>query len=325
MYNIVQRRKLYYIISSIIIIPGLLAMIYGLATTGKPLKLSIDFTGGVYWEFKLAQAVPPADVRAVFTGFGLNDTAVTTLGGEDNHFQARIKSIEQATKEEIQAEIEQRFGTMDTLQYRLVGPSVGREVTRAAFIAVLFAAVAILAFIMFAFRNVPHPIRYGVCAITAMIHDILVTIGFVAIMGLFSNWEVDALFLTALLTVIGFSVQDTIVVFDRIRENNIRHRNENFETIANRSLLGDHWPIVDDPTQRNLHHGSHSAVRRRDDQAIYRRDANRPDQRYLLLDLQRRAVACDMGRLGDQTGATAQHHRDSLISQLRLAVRSSAG
>lgn len=237
MYNIVQHRKWYYLFSSIIIIPGLVAMAIGLFSTGRPLRLSIDFTGGVYWEFKLDQAVPPADVRAVFTDFGLNDTAVTTLGGEENHFQARFKSIEQNTKEAIQAELQSRFGGIETLQYRNVGPAVGREVTRAAFIAVLFAAVAILAFIVFAFRNVPHPLRYGVCAITAMIHDILVTIGFSAIMGFLANWEVDALFLTALLTVIGFSVQDTIVVFDRIRENNVRHRNENFETIANRSLL----------------------------------------------------------------------------------------
>jgi preprotein translocase SecF subunit len=237
MYNIVQHRKWYYLLSSIIIIPGLIAMIIGLVSTGRPLKLSIDFTGGVYWEFRLDQAVPPADIRDVFTGFGLNDTAVTTLGGEANHFQARVKTIEEGTKAAIQSELESRFGTLDTLQYRNVGPSIGQEVTRAAFIAVAFAAIAILAFIVFAFRNVPHPLRYGVCAITAMIHDILVTVGFAAIMGYFANWEVDALFLTALLTVIGFSVQDTIVVFDRIRENNVRHRNENFETIANRSLL----------------------------------------------------------------------------------------
>jgi preprotein translocase SecF subunit len=237
MYNIVQHRKWYYLLSSIIIIPGLIAMIIGLISTGRPLKLSIDFTGGVYWEFKLDQAVPSAEVRDVFIGFGLNDTAVTTLSGEANHFQARVKAIEEGTKVAIQSELENRFGTLETLQYRNVGPSIGQEVTRAAFIAVAFAALAILAFIVFAFRNVPHPLRYGVCAITAMIHDILVTVGFAAIMGYFANWEVDALFLTALLTVIGFSVQDTIVVFDRIRENNVRHRNENFETIANRSLL----------------------------------------------------------------------------------------
>ena len=162
MYNIVQHRKWYYIFSSIIIIPGLLVMLYSLATTGRPLKLSIDFTGGVYWEFKLDQAVPPADVRAVFTDLGLNDTAVTTLGGEANHFQARLKTIEQGTKETIQADLEQRFGAMETLQYRNVGPAVGHEVTRAAVIAVAFAAITILAFIIFAFRNVPHPMRYGV-------------------------------------------------------------------------------------------------------------------------------------------------------------------
>ena len=125
MYNIVQQRKWYYIFSSIIIIPGLLVMLFSLATTGRPLKLSIDFTGGVYWEFKLDQAVPPADVRAVFTDLGLNDTAVTTLGGEANHFQARLKTIEQGTKETIQADLEKRFGTMETLQYRNVGPAVG--------------------------------------------------------------------------------------------------------------------------------------------------------------------------------------------------------
>lgn len=237
MYNIVQHRKWYYIFSSIIIIPGVLVMLFSLATTGRPLRLSIDFTGGVYWEFKLNQAVPPADVRAVFTDLGLNDTAVTTLGGEANHFQTRLKTIEQSKKESIQAELEKRFGAIETLQYRNVGPAIGREVTRAAVIAVAFAAITILAFIVFAFRNVPHPGRYGVCAIIAMVHDILVTIGFSAIMGYLANWEVDALFLTALLTVIGFSVQDTIVVFDRIRENNARHRGESFETIANRSLL----------------------------------------------------------------------------------------
>ena len=116
-------------------------------------------------------------------------------------------------------------------------PAVGAEVTRAAAIAVGVAAVFILLFIIFAFRRVPNAFRYGVCAIAAMVHDILVTVGLFSLAGLFLGWEADALFLTALLTVIGFSVQDTIVVFDRIRENISRRRNEPFEMIANRSLL----------------------------------------------------------------------------------------
>ena len=126
---------------------------------------------------------------------------------------------------------------MEDLRFESVGPAVGAEVTRAAGIAVAVAALFILGFIIFAFRKVPNAFRYGVCAIAAMIHDILVTVGLFSIAGLVLGWEADALFLTALLTVIGFSVQDTIVVFDRIRENIPKRRGESFETIVNRSLL----------------------------------------------------------------------------------------
>jgi preprotein translocase SecF subunit len=118
-----------------------------------------------------------------------------------------------------------------------VSPAISQEVTRSAAIAVAIASGVILLWIWWAFRRVPNSFHYGVCAIIAMIHDILVTLGFMSIMGIFFGWEADALFLTAMLTVIGFSVQDTIVVFDRIRENIPKHRGENFETIANRSLL----------------------------------------------------------------------------------------
>jgi preprotein translocase SecF subunit len=114
---------------------------------------------------------------------------------------------------------------------------VGAEVTRAAFWAVLAAAALIIGYIVLAFRKVPNSFRYGVCAVIAMIHDILVTVGLFSIAGLVLNWEADALFLTAVLTVVGFSVQDTIVVFDRIRENTPKRRGESFETIVNRSLL----------------------------------------------------------------------------------------
>ena len=116
---------------------------------------------------------------------------------------------------------------MEELRFESVGPAVGAEVTRAAAIAVGVAALFILVFIIFAFRKVPNAFRYGVCAIAAMIHDILVTVGLFSIAGLVLGWEADALFLTAILTVIGFSVQDTIVVFDRIRENIPKRRGTN--------------------------------------------------------------------------------------------------
>ena len=118
-----------------------------------------------------------------------------------------------------------------------VSPSVGAEVASAAAIAILFAAAAILFYIWWAFRGVEHPIRYGTAAIIAMLHDILVVLGVEAMLGFFLGWEADALFLTALLTVIGFSVHDTIVVFDRVRENSRIYRRLEYETLVNHSIV----------------------------------------------------------------------------------------
>jgi protein translocase subunit secF len=115
---------------------------------------------------------------------------------------------------------------------------VSAESTRSAVIAVIAACVVILAYLTFAFRRAPHPVRYGVCAILAMIHDVLLVLGVASILGVVIGLEVDALFLTALLTVISFSVHDTIVVFDRIRENLVNRRpTETFDEIVNHSIV----------------------------------------------------------------------------------------
>jgi preprotein translocase SecF subunit len=102
---------------------------------------------------------------------------------------------------------------------------------------VIAATVVVTGFIMIAFRQVPNALRYGVCAIIAMVHDVLLVAGVMSLLGLVLGWEVDALFLTALLTVVGFSIQDTIVMFDRIRENIPKHLGEPYEAIVNRSVL----------------------------------------------------------------------------------------
>ena len=237
MYNLVQHRKKYYLISLILIVISFLLMAYSMATVGTPFRLSIDFTGGVYWEFTLGEQVQPGEVRDIFLAKGLTDTAVTTIGDDGNRLQARLKEVSPEVKAEIEQELGAQFGGIETLQYRNVGPSVGGEVTRTALIAVLFTSIAIVGWIVFAFRHVAHPLRFGISAVIAMLHDVVVTAGFGALLGILVGYEVDALFLTALLTVLGFSVQDTIVVFDRIRENSRRHMGEDFETITNRSLL----------------------------------------------------------------------------------------
>jgi preprotein translocase SecF subunit len=118
-----------------------------------------------------------------------------------------------------------------------VSERVASEVTRAAFYAIIGATIAILLFIWYAFRKTPNALRYSVCAIAAMIHDVLVVAGLTAIFSTLFGWEIDSLFLTAMLTVIGFSTEDTIVVYDRIRENLVRHRGEGFQQIVTRSLI----------------------------------------------------------------------------------------
>ena len=236
MFRLVENRRWYFLFSALVIVPGLIAMIYSTMTTGLPFKLAIDFTGGSIWELSFAQPVQPADVRAVFVDAGYGDTAVTGIG-DGSLVQVRLKQIDEAQKIVLMDALKAKFGSVTEDQFSAVGPSIGREVTQAAILAVLAASVAILGFLIVAFRKVSHPFRYGVSAIAAMIHDILVTVGIFSICSLVFGWEADALFLTAILTVIGFSVQDTIVVFDRIRENVPKYRGESFGTIANRSLL----------------------------------------------------------------------------------------
>jgi preprotein translocase subunit SecF len=149
----------------------------------------------------------------------------------------RSKFLDDEAKNATQSQIRTQLGDFTELRFDSVGPTVGAEVTKAGGYAIVAAAIAILLYLIFAFRSVPNAFRYGVAAIIAMVHDILVTAGLFAMAGLILGWEIDALFLTAILTVIGYSVHDTIIVFDRVRENLPRYKTENYETVCNRSLL----------------------------------------------------------------------------------------
>ena len=130
-----------------------------------------------------------------------------------------------------------RWKTPSRTRFGSVSGTIGAEVVQRAAETVAIAAIGIMAYLWYAFRQVPHAFRYGVAAIAAMIHDVLVMIGMGAIFGKLFGWEVDSLFLTALLTVIGFSVHDTVVVFDRIRENLIRRRGERYDLVVNHSIM----------------------------------------------------------------------------------------
>ena len=231
MLDIVGRRYLYYLISAVVVVPGLISLIlFGL-------NFSIDFTGGSILElqFEHAVVVQPAQLKELFGEYGFGDTMVQSSPG--NIFLIRSKTLDAETKGKIQQDLEERFGSFTELRFESVGPAVGGEVQRRAYIVVGVAAVAILIYISFAFRHVMRPVRYGTCAIIAMVHDIFVVVGLASILGWLRGFEVDALFLTALLTVIGFSVHDSIVVFDRIRENSKRYAGRPIEDVVNHSII----------------------------------------------------------------------------------------
>ncbi|HLO30908.1 MAG TPA: protein translocase subunit SecF [Anaerolineales bacterium] len=236
--NIIKNRYLYFLISLLVIIPGIIFMILNWVNLGTPFPLGIDFTGGSLLEVQFTGTRPAsAQVEQAFLKFAPDTAPVIQALGTDS-YAIRSKAIDDPTKGQIVAELQSLSGTaVNTLTFSSVSASVGAEVTRAAVIAILMAAGAILLYIWYAFRGVDHAIRYGTAAIIAMLHDVFVVVGVEAILGYFLHWEADALFLTGLLTVIGFSVHDTIVVFDRIRENTHVYRRVAYEPLVNHSIV----------------------------------------------------------------------------------------
>jgi preprotein translocase SecF subunit len=241
LFTIVPHRRNYYAFSAILIGLGILAMIYALLTTGSIFRIGVDFRSGTRFEVQFTEPVTEQNLRQLFNDSGISNPSIIALRGEDleNAWQIRSEFTSPETAQTIINAMENELAPLlpGTTQIQSVSPTVGAEVTRAAFVAVFVAAIAILLYIMLVFRQVPNSFRYGASAVAAMIHDLFIISGFAAIMGVFLGWEVDALFLTAVLTVVGFSLQDTIVVFDRIRENIAKRPLERYEKLVSRSIL----------------------------------------------------------------------------------------
>ncbi len=234
--NILGKRYWFFLFSLALIVPGLVII----AMNGLP--LSIDFTGGsmVELQFSATNKVPQmADIISIYDQNGITDTQVQFSKSDQNSI-AVIKSSS-LTQEQHSAILSTLKNSYDAdlieRKFDTVGPSISQSVTQRALLAIGVAALAVIIYITFAFRGIPHAFRYGVCAIIAMLHDILIVISFGAIGSKLFGWQMDSLYLTALLTVIGFSTQDKIVVFDRIRENSPILRRVPFEKIVNHSII----------------------------------------------------------------------------------------
>lgn len=248
MKNIVSHRYWWFTLSLLLIIPGLVFLLI----PGGGLKPSIDFAGGALWDVRFLKTqtseINTDEIRELFAEQGFENAVVqlseSAAPGGTNVPSALVRTASldpnrgEQQQQEVIAALTAKYGDVQPEQVQSVGATVSQESTRSAVVAVFGAMAAILVYLTVAFRKAPHPIRYGVCAILAMGHDVLVVVGVAAILGYFFGLEVDALFLTALLTIISFSVHDTIVVFDRVRENLIARRSgETFEDIVNHSIV----------------------------------------------------------------------------------------
>ena len=235
MLNIVAKKYYFFLLSFLIIIPGLVII----AIDGLP--LSIDFKGGSLIELEVQPntAPKPEEVIEIFEKNGIPDAQVQTANQDGATILViRSSSLSQEKYSLIINELRTRFDrNLEERKFDTVGPSISQSVTQRALLAIAIAAIAVIIYITFAFRGISHAFRYGICAIIAMLHDILVVISIGAVGSRLFGWQMDSLFLTALLTVIGFSTQDKIVVFDRIRENEPILRKVPFEKLVNHSIV----------------------------------------------------------------------------------------
>ena len=218
-------------VSLAVIVPGVVFL-----AISPGLKPGIDFTGGSTISLEFNDAVTQEDLRQALTDLDQPDAAVQKLGTD--FFFIRTKELVDDEKDAIVESLEVRLSPsgVEVRSFDLVSPVVARETVVNAFYAVLLASIGIFLYIWWAFRNVPSPFRYGAAAIVALVHDAVIVIGIFAILGKISGTEVNTMFLIALLTVIGYSVNDTIVVFDRVRENILLYANRTLADNVNFSI-----------------------------------------------------------------------------------------
>jgi preprotein translocase subunit SecF len=229
--DFVGKRAWFFLVSALIIGPGIAFLIIG-----GGLRPGIDFTGGSTTGLEFAADVQQEELRSELTSLGYVDAIVQRM--DDNAFFVRTKELQEEEKDSLVGNLESRLSPdgVTVLSFDLVSPIVAAETVVNAFYAILAAAVGVFLYVWWAFRNMPSPFRYGAAAIIALLHDTAVVVGVFAILGVLLDVEVNTMFLIALLTVIGYSVNDTIVVFDRLRENVVNYPNRTLRVNANVSV-----------------------------------------------------------------------------------------
>jgi preprotein translocase subunit SecF len=229
MLDFVQKRPLFFIIAGVIVIISAIALFF------PGLKPGIDFESGSMLTISFEGTVTEAELRDEMADLGYGNAIVQTTG--EGNFIVRSVRLGSEEKAQLKEALTTTFGTMEEKGFESVDPTTAHHTAWAALWGVLAAAAGILLYVTWAFRRMPSPFRYGTCAIIALAHDVLVVTGIFAILGGIFDWEINLMFITGLLAVLGYSVNNTVVIFDRIRENLTSGINPSFDAVVNQSLV----------------------------------------------------------------------------------------
>jgi preprotein translocase subunit SecF len=229
MIDFVGKRHWFFLGSAIAVVVA----IFALGAFG--LRPGIDFSGGTAMTLRFEPQVEQNQLRQALTSYGSPD-AVVQKSGDD--FLVRLKLLSVEERESLLATLESSLGAEATvLDYNTVSPSIATETARQAGLALVFASVAMLLYIAWSFRKMPSPLKWGTCAIVALVHNVVIVAGLFALLGKISGVEVDALFITGLLTIVGYTINNTVVVFDRVRENRAKGISPDLGITVNCSLV----------------------------------------------------------------------------------------
>lgn len=229
MIDIIGKRYWFFLISGIAI---LLSIIF-LAVFG--LKPGLEFSSGSSLTISFSQEVDPSALKEEMANLGYGNSIIQTTGEGD--FLIRTVVLTDDTRAQLEAALTDKFGTLTEKSVQIVDPIIARQTSRITIIALIVATFLMLLYIIFAFRRVPKAFRYGTTFTVALLHDVLITAGVFSILGVLAGWEIDLMFITGILAVIGVSIDNTIVVFDRIRENVRKGISPSFEVVANYSIV----------------------------------------------------------------------------------------
>jgi preprotein translocase subunit SecF len=229
MLDIIGKRFWFFLISGILILIAVVSLIvFGL-------KSSIEFSSGSLLTLKFENQVAYNDFQQAVNNLGYSSAVVQSTGA--NSFLVRTQELTDQEKNDLKDNLSSQFGAVTEASFNSVSPLVASETARNAFLAVAISMVGMLLYVTYAFRKMPSPFRWGTCFVIALLHDILVTVGLFSLFGRIFGWEMNLMFITGILAIVGVSLDNTIVVFDRMRENQRMGVSTNFAVVVNKSQI----------------------------------------------------------------------------------------